>query len=192
MATDPRNPMFGDLDSTRALQRLPAGDGNETANSALGMALDDARTTFYSQLGLSRTGLLTALSESPDPPTTDDHHLWLLARSTEQRAVRRYLLRLLTTMVKEGSAAPLQEFNDIGAFREMESIERVREIERLDQELAAAFGILSGTIAAGDQAPIRASAIGSLLADKFRVVGFSVYATPAYLFHFSLDRTTAT
>ena len=48
-------------------------------------------------------------------------------------------------------------------------------------------GYLSGSTLPGASARTRAVAIGSLLDNQYRVVGFSLHADPPYMFHFALD-----
>lgn len=191
MATEPRQPMFKTLADLKLAQRLDDTITGTVVERVLGVAIDDARSEFYMKLGLSKTIELTGLAEPPDPPTTEDHHKWLLARATEHRLVRRTLLSWLTKMVKDGSNANIvEEWNEVGAFRDMSPREVESEIERLNREISQAFEILSGTAAAGEVAGVKAAAIGSKLADKYRVVGYSIHA--GYLFCFSLDSTNDT
>lgn len=186
MATEPRQPMFKTLADLKLAQRLDDTITGTVVERVLGVAIDDARNEFYMKLGLAKSVELTGLSEPPDPPTSEDHHKWLLARATEHRLVRRTLLSWLTKMVKDGGNANiLEEWNEVGAFRDMSPREVEAEITRLNDEIAQAFEILAGTAQAGQVTGVKAMAIGSTLKDKYRVVGFSIHA--GYLFCFSLD-----
>jgi len=186
MADEPRAPLFKTLADLKKAQRLDESNTDTTLERVLGVAIDDARNEFYMRLGLAKVAELTALSEPPDPPTTENHHKWLLARATEQRLVRRTLLRWLTQMVKDGgNTNVIEEWNDVGAFRDMSPREVRDEAERLEEEISRAFEILSGTSKAGQVTGIKAMAVGSKNADKFRVVGYSIHA--GYLFCFALD-----
>jgi hypothetical protein len=184
------NPLFDTLDSTLKRQRLTNLDPSHTVIEQLDLVVDDARGEFYTRLGLSRMQTLTGITPAM-PPATDDEHLYLLAQVTEQKMIRHGLLGYLSTLTKEGQGGRIyQEWNDVSAFRDMGAERIENERKRLWDEIDRAFGFLSGELLPGKSPRIRASAIGSTLNKQYRKVGFSLYASPAYLFHFSLDTDT--
>lgn len=181
-------PVFDSLESTKSAQRvsgLPVGGDLE---SQLFLSILDARNEFYLRIGVTATATLEALDEPPQPPTTDNHYRWLLGYATEQKLIRRSLLRQFTRLSKEGNASRLyQEWNDVGAFRELSASNAAAELDKLDAEIERAFSVLSSAVAPGEAGSIRCNSVGSQLYDQYRVLGYSLYAQPAYLFHFSLD-----
>jgi hypothetical protein len=184
------DPLFGSIDITKSKQRLTNLEGGHTVLEQLDLVIDEARGEFYTRLGLSRLTTILALAEV-DPPTTDNDYLYLLAATTEQKMIRRGLLKAVTFLTKEGEGGRIyQEWNDVGAFRDLSAARIDRELARLDDEIDNAFGFLSGTMTAGANPRIKAAALGSTLESQYRKVGFSLYAVPVHLYHFALDTDT--
>jgi hypothetical protein len=184
------DPLFDTLDTVKTKQRLIGLDPGHTVLEQLDLVVDDARGEFYTRLGLTRLNTLTALAGA-EPPVTDNDHLRLLAATTEEKVIRLGLLSQLTILAKEGAGGRLhQEWNDVSAFRDMNAEAIDAETKRLQAEIDRAFGFLSGELTPGASPRIKAAAIGSTLKSQYRKVGFSLYAVPAYMFHFSLDTDT--
>ena len=122
----------------------------------------------------------------------DDEYTRLLAQVTEMKMVRRHLIRHLNTITKDGgSPRAFQDWNEVAAFRDTTERQRSAELLRCDADIESAFKLLTGEEAAGSVATVQADTIGSKLADRFRVVGFSLYSSEPYLFCFALDKSTA-
>ena len=186
------DPLFDNIDTVKTKQRLIGLDPGHTVLEQLDLVVDDARGEFYTRLGLTRLNTLTALTGA-EPPVTDDDHMRLLAATTEQKMIRLGLLTYLTALSKEGAGGRIyQEFNDVSAFRDMSAERIVNEQQALRAEIDRAFGFLTGTLTPGASPRIKAASLGSTLEPQHRKVGFSLYAVPPYLFHFSLDTDTLT
>ena len=186
------DPLFDTLDTVKSKQRLIGLDPGHTVLEQLDLVVDDARGEFYTRLGLARLNTLSALAGA-EPPVTDNDHLRQLAATTEQKMIRRGLLTYLTSLSKEGAGGRIyQEWNDTSAFRDKRAEFVANELASLLEEIDRAFGFLSGTLTPGASPRNKAASLGSTLEPQHRKVGFSLYAIPAYLFHFSLDTDTLT
>jgi len=179
-------PIFDDLDATKEAQRLTGIKAGGDVDAQVQLAIIEARNEFFMRLGTQRVGALNSLAEPADEPDTDDEHLFLLGYATEQKLIRSSLLRYLTRMVKEGRA-PIQEWNDVAAFRSMSQRDMRNELDRLDAEIERAFDVIAGVVLPGERRSVSASSIGSTLEPQYRKVGFSIHAVPPYLFYFRLD-----
>lgn len=143
------DPLFSTLADTQKRQRVTNLEAGHAVLEQLDHAIDNARVEFYSRLGLTKLNALIAIVPA-DPPTTEDEYRRLLAQITEQNMLRLTLLRWLTVLSKEGNASRIhQEWQDIGAFREMSSREKEAELTRLEADIDRALGILDGTIKIG-------------------------------------------
>lgn len=183
-------PLFTSRADTLKKQRLTELAPGHPALEQFSVAVDEARGEFYMRLGRTKLAELEAITPA-EPPDTDAEHLRLLASTVEQRLIRVGLLGYLTALLKEGTGGRIhQEWNDVSAFRNMTSEQAKEERKKLLEEADRAFGFLSGNLIAGESPRLRAAAIGSKLDSQYRKVGFSLYAIPPYLFHFSLDTDT--
>lgn len=143
------DPLFSSLDDTMKTQRVTNLDADHAVLKQLDIAIDNARVEFYTRLGLSKLNALVAIVAA-DPPTTEDHYRRLIAQVAEQNLLRVSLLRWLTILAKEGNASRIhQEWQDIGAFRELSVREKEAEITRLQSDIDRAMGILDGTLTIG-------------------------------------------
>lgn len=181
---------FSSLADTQRAQRLSGLEPTHSALSQLDLIVDSVRVEFYTRLGLTRLNAIIAFDET-EPPVTDNEYLRLAAKTTEQKMIRKGLLNWLTFAAKEGEGGRInQEWNDVGAFRDMSPRRIKEEANRLDAEVERAMVYLSGVRDAGESPSIRATTIGSELEPQHRKVGASLWAVPAYLFHFALDTDT--
>jgi hypothetical protein len=143
------DPLFSSIEDTMKIQRVTNLDADHAVRQQLDLAIDSARVEFYTRLGLTKLDALVATVPA-DPPTTEDHYRRLIAQVAEQNLLRVSLLRWLTVLAKEGNASRIhQEWNDIGAFRELSVREKEAEIERLQSDIDRAMGLLDGTLAVG-------------------------------------------
>ena len=180
--------LFHTLLETKDRQRLNGLKAGHDVLEQLDLVIDSVRGEFYTRLGLSRLGTILGFLPLVDPPTSDNEYIALVAATTEQKMVRMGLLSWLAVLAKEGGGGRIyQEWNDVGAFRNLNTESRRAEQDRLSREIEDAFRFLSGSATPGAAPRTKAIAIGSLLDDQYRKVGFSLYSNPAYLFHFSLD-----
>jgi len=182
--------LFTDEADIQKRQRLTGLDATHPALEQLDLVVDSARGEFYTRLGLSRLTTLLAFSDN-EPPSNDEDYLSLLAKTTEQKIIRRGLLNWLTFAAKEGEGGRMfQEWNDIGAFRDMSSTRIKEEATRLGGEIEEAFSYLSANRTPGESGRVRAATLGSELDPEFRKVGFSLFGSTPYLFHWALDTET--
>ncbi len=183
-------PLFIDKDKLLERQRLSSLDEDGDAAAQVDLAIESVATEFYRRLGLTDLNALVALKQLDGVPSTDDEYKQLIAQVTEQKLVRVRLLREFNTITRQGGASRVfQEWNESPAFRGTTEKQRSEELERCNLEIEQAFMILSGEVSAGGAAHVRADSIKSKLADRFRVVGFSLYSSDPYLFCFALDKS---
>ena len=188
------DPIFGELDEVKQTQRMSGIHPDTDPDAQFNLAVIEARNEFYMRLGRNRIVTLEALEapESDTAPADDNGYLWLLGYATEQKLIRRVLLRYFTRLLKDGNAGRVfQEWNDISAFREMSQRSAQDELDRLDGEIERAFAVLGGAMQPGAVSSIRAKSIGSELEDQYRIVGNSLRSYPPYLFAFRLDTSNA-
>jgi hypothetical protein len=168
-------------------QRLTGLDATHPVLEQLDIAVDSARGEFFTRLGLPRLNAVIAFDDN-EPPTTEEEYLSLIAKTTEQKLIRKGLLNWITFAAKEGEGGRIfQEWNDVGAFRDMSPLRIREESSRLEGEIEEAFTYLSGNRSAGESGRVRAATLGSELDAEFRKVGFSLFGSTPYLFHWALD-----
>ena len=182
--------VFSTNEETQVRQRLSGLAVDHPVLEQLDLVISSVRVEFYARLGLVPLNALIAYADS-ETPATEEEYKSMMARVTEQKMIRLGLLNWLTFAAKEGDGGRIyQEWNDVGAFRDMSPKRITDEAERLGGEIEEAFTILSGSRVPGQSLAVRATTLGSELELKYRKVGFSLLASPAYLFHWSLDTDT--
>lgn len=125
------DPLFlDDLEQVKTLLRLKQTASGGPAEYVLSFSVQEARTTFYAELGLSRIAELKAIPFSPSP-STDNEYLRSIANEVELDLIWFFLLKRMPTGVKAGTGEFLDSWNTEGAARNLS----LRETERLRASL---------------------------------------------------------
>lgn len=134
-------PLFSpNISYLRAALRLSKiGDDND-ALAIIDNAVLSVRGTLYRELGTARIDGFRAIAFNRNPRTADDH-LRIVAADVEIKMVRAQLMRSMPLMFMDG-AAPIQTWQEEGAFREGGYLQVRDELARLEREIESGLNQL--------------------------------------------------
>lgn len=154
------------LDELKSYLRLSGVKDPSDSHSIIERAVGDVRSGFYRELGVSTVASLLALTPE-DPVTTEEGVLYDVAKSTEVKWARYFLLEALPHAFMDSFGRSQARWNEESPFQDSDQFERAQERTRLMLEIRENLELLkAGSL--GSEVTIRINSLGPDAGDTIK------------------------